>query len=86
MLANFTHPMVEDRGVLSLHCDGWPASKTARKLEKQGLRMGSKGALSAPLHRMGGRVVECARLESVLGLKAHEGSNPSPSASFPKEN
>src|SRR5262245_20090991 len=29
---------------------------------------------------MGGRVVECARLESVLGLTVHEGSNPSPSA------
>src|SRR6478609_6132342 len=34
---------------------------------------------------MGGRVVECARLESVLGLKAHEGSNPSPSASTRKK-
>ena len=31
--------------------------------------------------RMGGRVVECARLESVLGVKTYEGSNPSPSAS-----
>ena len=30
--------------------------------------------------RMGGRVVECARLESVLGLTVYEGSNPSPSA------
>ena len=29
---------------------------------------------------MGGRVVECARLESVLGLTVYEGSNPSPSA------
>ncbi len=32
---------------------------------------------------MGGRVVECARLESVLGFTVYEGSNPSPSATRP---
>ena len=37
-----------------------------------------------PENWMGGRVVECARLESVLGLTVYEGSNPSPSATSEK--
>ena len=57
-----------------------PAKGESPENPEQALRIRANAAFSAPLQRMGGRVVECARLESVLGLKAHEGSNPSPSA------
>jgi hypothetical protein len=41
----------------------------------------SRARLDASLIRMGGRAVDCARLESVCSLTGTQGSNPCPSAS-----
>ena len=42
----------------------------------------SRARLDASLIRMGGRAVDCARLESVCSLTGTQGSNPCPSENY----